>query len=347
MSRTCIVFGYLLVVALAQPDACMKKCTTQGSEGCCHYVGQTDGCQWCPQGHVDGASHVQGDAAANCHSGSHCEGWNWGQSCQGSCAPISPTPSPVPKPSPSPAGGKWVEVWHDDFTDCLDGAPNPKNWGYEHGKVRNREYQYYTDQNAQCVDDEDASGGKKLLITAKREPAPEGAEWTSSSITTNNKLSWSSGLFELRAKIDISPGSWPAWWFLGTSDQEWPLNGEIDAMEYYKGNVKANFISCCKWDDQKWNAHDDPVDSSWASEWHTYTMEWSENEIKISRDGTFVNSQQVDASSPWYNKPSYMLINLAIGGANGGDPDPSTNSFSYEVDYVRVSTWQATVQVSV
>lgn len=56
------------------------------------------------------------------------------------------------------------------------------------------------------------------------------------------KKTWQYGRFELKARIDISPGMWPAWWTLGV-EKGWPGNGEIDIMEYYRGKLLAN-IAC-------------------------------------------------------------------------------------------------------
>ena len=41
-------------------------------------------------------------------------------------------------------------VWADDFNRT--GRPDPKNWGFEHGFVRNHELQWYQPQNAECRD---------------------------------------------------------------------------------------------------------------------------------------------------------------------------------------------------
>jgi hypothetical protein len=42
-----------------------------------------------------------------------------------------------------------------------------------------------------------------------------------------------------------------------------------------------------------------------------------------------------DGTSPFKQK-IYMLLNLALGGDNGGDPSATTFTVQYEVDYVRV-----------
>jgi len=44
--------------------------------------------------------------------------------------------------------GGYHLVWADEFSN--DGAPNPKNWAFEEGFVRNNEAQWYQKQNARC-----------------------------------------------------------------------------------------------------------------------------------------------------------------------------------------------------
>ncbi|HMY40053.1 MAG TPA: glycoside hydrolase family 16, partial [Marinagarivorans sp.] len=43
-----------------------------------------------------------------------------------------------------------------------------------------------------------------------------------------------------------------------------------------------------------------------------------------------------DGSNPFIDKPFYILLNLAIGGNNGGDPAGTSFPAKYEIDYVRV-----------
>jgi beta-glucanase (GH16 family) len=168
-------------------------------------------------------------------------------------------------------------VWADEFD--ADGAPNPANWGYEHGFVRNQELQWYQPQNARVEDG-------RLIIEARRErfvnpdhPAEshhraEGQSWaarrrlvevTSASLKTQGKRHWLYGRFVLRAKIPTAPGMWPAFWTLG--DGPWPRCGEIDVMEYYRGKVLAN--AAWKKDDgtTAWDAAQAPVDRLGGADW--------------------------------------------------------------------------------
>src|ERR1022692_4919270 len=151
-------------------------------------------------------------------------------------------PAPQDPAASSPA---YELVWADEFD--RDGAPDPANWTFEHGFVRNQELQWYQPENARVA-------GGQLVIEGRRERNAnpnldsgstdwkrqrEFAEYTSASLTTRGLHSWQYGRFEMRARIDTRLGRWPAFWTLGISGG-WPRNGEIDIMEFYRGLLLAN-----------------------------------------------------------------------------------------------------------
>jgi len=247
---------------------------------------------------------------------------------------------------------QWRLVWADEFNK--DGTPDPANWTYEHGLVRNDEAQWYQPQNASCR-------GGLLVIEARRErlrnpgfvagstqwPAnQEFADYTSSSLITKGLHQWRYGRFELRARIDTRSGMWPAWWTLGV-DGEWPAGGEIDMLEYYRGMLLANVAwgSPQRWV-ATWDSVRTPVTSfgpGWADGFHVWRMDWDAQAIRLYMDDRLLNetavSDTIDVSrhrDP-FNQPHYMLLNLAIAGTNGGDPSGTTFPAKFEVDYVRVS----------
>ena len=137
---------------------------------------------------------------------------------------------------------------------------------------------------------------------------------------------------------------WPAWWTLGVSG-EWPANGEIDIMEYYKGNILAN-VACgtsTRWQ-AKWDSSTKAVSSlgaGWADNFHVWRMDWDDQKIDLYVDDSLMNSVPLssmlnpDGQSPFKQK-HYMLVNLAIGGVNGGDPSGTTFPVQYQVDWIRV-----------
>lgn len=253
--------------------------------------------------------------------------------------------------NPQDASG-YKLVWSDEFNHT--GIPDTANWRYEHGFVRNREDQWYQPQNARCENG-------LLIIEAKRENLPNprydaaSSDWrkqrkeinyTSSCLLSRGKQQWLYGRFELRARIDISPGVWPAWWTLGVS-RPWPANGEIDIMEYYRGLLLAN-IACqgangkTEWFSNRF-ATDSMGGKQWSDAFHVWRMDWTEKEIALYVDDVLLNRVLLDSLvnrdgsgfNP-FRQPHYMLLNVAIGGDNGGDPSGTSFPRRLEVDYVRV-----------
>jgi beta-glucanase (GH16 family) len=247
---------------------------------------------------------------------------------------------------------KYKLVWSDEFN--TDGRPDSSNWRYEQGFVRNEEFQWYQPDNTRCE-----SG--YLIIEAKREQKPnpryekgsndwrkkrETINYSSSCLITAGKKAWLYGRFEMRGRIDISDGIWPAWWTLGV-EKRWPANGEIDIMEYYKGKLLANIACLGKNRKPAWYSNTFSVDSiggtSWSSKFHTWRMDWTEESIALYLDDQLLNKVAVDSLvnkdgsgfNP-FRQPHYMLLNLAVGGMNGGDPANTSFPRLFEVDYVRV-----------
>jgi beta-glucanase (GH16 family) len=245
----------------------------------------------------------------------------------------------------------WKLVWSDEFD--RDGRPDAAKWTYERGFVRNRELQWYQPENARVEKG-------LLIIEGRRERLKnpgfragssdwqtnrEHAEYTSSSLTTRGMHSWKYGRFEMRGRIDIRPGIWPAFWTLGV-DRKWPECGEVDIMEYYKGTLLANLIwsGGASYRTQSVTKRK-PVasfpDPEWAKKFHVWRMDWDEKRIVITVDGEVLNDTELsktlnpDGTNP-YQQPHYIILNLAIGGDAGGDPSMTEFPSRLEVDYVRV-----------
>jgi beta-glucanase (GH16 family) len=80
-----------------------------------------------------------------------------------------------------------------------------------------------------------------------------------------------------------------------------------------------------------------------AKEFHVWRMDWSEEEIALYVDNLLLNKVPMAALANKdgsnfhsFKQPHYMLLNLAIGGMNGGDPKETAFPKRFEVDYVRV-----------
>jgi len=235
-----------------------------------------------------------------------------------------------------PSYENYKLVWSDEFEGS--GLPDPNNWGYEKGYVRNNELQYYTEKRLENARMENGN----LIIEARRDNW-NGNEYTSASLYTRGKREFQYGIFEIRAKIDIRKGSWPAFWTLGVSE-EWPSNGEVDIMEYYNGKLHANVAwgTNTRWE-AKWDSQTKAVDDEFAKDFHIWRMHWTEEKIDLYVDdflqnttdlSTTINGNLAKLRNPFHQK-AYIMINQAIG-SNGGDPSGTTFPIQYIIDYVRV-----------
>ncbi len=260
---------------------------------------------------------------------------------------------------PAPAA-EWKLVWSDEFDK--PGVPDPAKWDYETGFVRNAEKQFYTRGRKENARVEDG----KLVIEARKErwrnPAfdaaakatdgkrrgrgPEYADYTSASLITRGKASWTRGRIEVRAQLPSGRGTWPAIWMLGTDIREagWPACGEIDIMEfvgYEPGIVHAN-VHTQKYNHVKKTGKGDKVTVPDASDaFHVYALEWFPDRLDFFVDGKkyFTYRNEGTGADSWpFDRDQYLILNLAIGGAWGGQKgiDDAVFPQRYVVDYVRV-----------
>lgn len=231
----------------------------------------------------------------------------------------------------SAAAGGWQFAWSDEFDRT--GPPIVSNvWKWDGGgsMVRNATLDR---ANGYCTNG-------VLVLEAKRVGTNQ---YTSAAISTVGLKSWLYGRFEMRGRIDIRSGSWPAWWTTGVSGG-WPAGGEIDMMEYYTDKVLFNVMNGRRgWANPTLSAKA-LGGAAWAAQFHTWIMEWDSTKIDLSLDGRLVNHYlltNADGTGPNganpFRAPHYMRVNLAIG-QQGGDPSATEFPMKFEVDYIR--TWQ-------
>ena len=113
---------------------------------------------------------------------------------------------------------EWNEVWSDEF----DGESLDENkWNilqWRPGWVNN-ELQAYTSRDTNVFID-----NGNLVLQGLIEPGYYGtdhtgtgynADYTSGRVNTDDKINWTYGRFDIRAKLPKGRGSWPAIWMLG------------------------------------------------------------------------------------------------------------------------------------
>ena len=240
--------------------------------------------------------------------------------------------------------GDYQLVWSDEFNGTtLDETV----WGYNTGGGGwgNKELQYYTNR-PENVRVEDGF----LKIEARKEEYNDN-QYTSGRILSKGKKTFAYGRFEARIKFPGGKGTWPAYWMMGNSGG-WPACGEIDIMEHV-GSIpkRASFaLHTPAKNGTKGNNWAKTVffDYSLADDFHVYAVEWAQEEkdgkdvIRFYVDGVQYAEQWesvIDDPQTWpFNKPHFIIFNVAVGGNMGGTVDDTI--FSQErimyVDWVRV-----------
>ncbi len=248
-------------------------------------------------------------------------------------------------------------VWALEFK-TKNAKPSSAVFSYDvgGGGWGNLEHQAYVDTNVRT---DSVAQGNLVFKATKYEPninediyyecpiaTPGSAcEFLSSRIHTKGKLAFQYGRLEARIKNPKGDGTWPAFWMLGNDfpANQWPNSGEIDIMEgkganpwtiwgtvhgpgYFGGDGITGTL-----------ALDKPVHSTY----NVYAIEWFPNKINWYINNKLfhtVTPKSVGANKWVFNKPYFMILNLAMGGRFTGDLDPDLKSATMYVDYIRYYT---------
>lgn len=237
---------------------------------------------------------------------------------------------------------KYRLVWQDEFD--VPGKPDPTKWSFDVGarKWGNAETQYYTNGDNVTVQD------GTLILEGRIEPHGDSPS-TSCRITTYEKRHFQYGRFEFRAKMPKSKGSWPAIWMLPVDFKErknsWPKCGEIDIMEHVTPHMDNFHVSLHS---ELYNhairtqrTHFEKIEG-FTDEFQLIAMDWTEDYVEFFLNGTsfhrFDRHEKGFVTDPagWpFDKPYYLIMNIAIGGSWGGEVDPGEYPCRMEIDYVR------------
>lgn len=245
-------------------------------------------------------------------------------------------------------------VWSDEFN--TNGAVNSSNWYHQTqlpagGSWFNNEVQHYTNQLTNSFVD----GGFLNIIAKKESYTDQGITKQYTSARLNSKFAFKYGRVDVRAKLPIDSGTWPAIWMLGKNVNEdgayfdatygtvdWPACGEIDIMEHgITPSQPLNYIQSALHTPSSFGNTTNiggAIASNLATDFHVYSMNWSPNQISFLLDGVVFytyNPAVKDASNWPFNSEQYILLNIAMGGVAGNINSNYTQS-TMVVDYVRV-----------
>lgn len=231
----------------------------------------------------------------------------------------------------TPAQAVGDPTWDVDFNRT--GDPNPRWWSYDLGKwPYNGETETYTDDNAVQADGQ-------LVLTAR-------SDRTSARLVTRGKFTASYGTVQARMKVPTAQGIWPSIWMLGENEPTdgWPRCGEIDIFE----NIgESNRVYGTMHGPDRAGNHKqigtwyDVPGGDIADTWHVYGVTWTPYSLSWSVDGvtyqTVTRERWEATGGEWvWDRPFYLVTNIAIGGDWPGYPDSSTSwPQQMTIDWIR------------
>ena len=257
---------------------------------------------------------------------------------------------------------QYTEVWRDDF-NTLD----QNTWTYQLGHKRGIEPQDYV-SNRENVFVEDgnlylrATEKEKYRVQYNSDGSDIVKKYDSGSIATFGKKEFLYGKIEMRAKLPKGAGAFPAFWTLGNDftldglvDSKqgvgWPMCGEIDIMELIGQNPDVpgtsdsavhGTIHCGLTEDgDKAQTNQYQLKSgTFNDDYHTFGIIWNPETIEWYVDGNIYNTVFI-SDLDYFQKPHYLLLNLATGGAWPGFPNEDTEfPMDFVIDYISYSQTQ-------
>lgn len=187
----------------------------------------------------------------------------------------------------------------------------------------NQELQAYRPANVAVGTD---NGKSVLILTAERNDD----KIYSGRVNSQGKFNFKYGQIEASIKLPkTANGLWPAFWMMGDNDKQWPACGEIDILEMgerqgiLNGTTETYYNTAIHYGPElashRQEYHAANFDYSLQdSKYHTYTLDWNENNLTISIDGVEFKTFDISPQSErheYFRAPGFILFNLAVGGA--------------------------------
>jgi beta-glucanase (GH16 family) len=245
-------------------------------------------------------------------------------------------------------------VWSDEFD--VNGAVNTTKWHHQTqipagGNWYNGEEQHYTNQLVNSF----VNSGFLNIVAKKEVYTSQGYTKQYTSARLNSKFAFKYGRVDVRAKLPIQQGTWPAIWTLGKNINEdgaffdvthgttdWPACGEIDIMEHgITQSQPAGYIQSALHTPSSFGATTNiggTIASNLGTDYHIYSMNWSPFQITFLLDGVafYTYNPAIKNANNWpFDADQYLLLNIAMGGVAGNIPS-NFNQATMEIDYVRV-----------
>lgn len=256
-------------------------------------------------------------------------------------------------------------VWSDEFDSTTPEAIDPSKW--HHQTVLPRDYSFFPnhDNHALCcwfngeeqhytdrIENSYMENGFLSIVAIKESFTNQNQTKQYTSARLNSKFAFTYGRVDVRAKLPVGDGTWPAIWTLGKNVDEfgnfwhdnfgttaWPACGEIDIMEHGLGAV--NHTSSAIHTPSSFGGTVNTKSqllSDVTNNFHVYSVNWSPNQITFLVDGVgyYTYNPAVKDANTWpFDNDQYIILNVAMGGIAGTIDSGFTQS-AMEIDYVRV-----------
>lgn len=226
----------------------------------------------------------------------------------------------------------------DDFSGAAGTPPDANLWTYAlgGGGWGNNEAQVYTANR----DNVRVDGAGHLVIEARA----EADGYTSARLVTLDRFAFTHGRAEARIKLPRGQGLHPAFWLMGTDIERvgWPQSGEIDVIETINNaDFSHSALHGPSTDGTTWKSEAEGSEQL-SDEFHNYWVERSDSRIVVGIDESVTGVFDRDSLEPgqmWvFEKPFFLLFNVAVGGNWPGDATPGTSfPATMLVDWVKVT----------
>ena len=249
-----------------------------------------------------------------------------------------------------------ADVWQVDFFDDF-ATFDPGNWQDQILWVNDEDQCYVRDNERNTR--EVSNGTLKLRVVDLGEPRPcdnlnkQGARhpdtrYIAGRIASKNRKEFSKGKWTARLRVENSgqPGMFPAWWLLGSRNNEppvqepdenvcWPMagSGEIDIFEHHSDGGPDHYAAriikseghCGGGDWQSLML----VNQAPLAEYHEYSVEWLGDDLVFRLDG--VEVYRIADGGTLLPEPMFAILNFAkINAAPMTQP-----AWTMEVDWVK------------
>lgn len=243
-------------------------------------------------------------------------------------------------------------VFVDEFNQADGTQPDPARWSSS--ARRNATWNRFVadDERVHYIED------GKLVLKAIPNPdkTTDTADMLTGAMETNGKFAFQYGRVDVRFKTEHHIGNFPAVWMMPQDNSDgWPNDGEIDIFETIDNQNKAYHTIHTNWTYNLKHTTNPPSSTNLnldVTQWHVYSFEWDEAQLRWFIDGKQVFSYDKSTSAEalsngqWpFDREFYVIVNQSVGNGAWAAQADINHTYTSWVDYVRVYQKQTTTGI--